>query len=335
MKNHLSSIVLGIGVVVVVGLFVRGGVMTYKPSDPLNNKGFWSAQLSHNAEEAYQLFKKNNAEVPLGLQHSTAHLFGGLLYEIEGVSGITLCDASFSFGCFHGFFTRAIAEEGVALVPELDKACLARYGEWGTGCQHGIGHGIMEYFGFADIATALEACELTTWPTPLAGCPSGVFMEYRIPAVLRDGLFSTEPRMVDNKNPYEPCGEVDARYHDSCYYELGLWWRMALGPEYARMGSWCSDLHNEKNRMNCFLGVGSAAAQTETFDVPRTLSRCEEAAPEGRPHAFCVAGSSWSFYAEPSFRTIAPQLCDAVEPALQPLCRQHADITQGKGGVSL
>lgn len=328
-----TGIIIGAGLLLAGLFWFASDTPRYDAGNVLNNRAYWSRQIAANSAEAYAMFKEKNAEAPIGLQHSATHLFGELLFTHEGVAGISVCDATFAFGCYHGFFTRAIAEEGIALVPELDSACLEAYGPLGTGCQHGIGHGIMEYFGYADINTALAVCEKTTQVLPLAGCSSGVFMEYHIPAVASGEGFTIEPKPVDPANPYLPCGTVSDQYRDSCYFELGSWWRAALGSTHEQMGAWCSALPS-RDRKRCFLGLGAAVVPTEDFEVDRILERCRVAA-TGENYTLCIAGASWSFNADPAFRHLAPALCDTLDASERALCKTNADITNGQGGISL
>lgn len=161
--------------------------------------------------EAYQTFKQQYENVPFDAQHSASHLFGESLFHSLGLPGISVCDSDFSFGCYHGFFTKAVSEQGLVVVSDLDVACTAVTDAQSiSACQHGIGHGILEYVGPLHLSRALEACTNTHQSNPLVGCTSGVFMEYNVPlSVSENGVFSTTARPLENPNePYHPCTEV-------------------------------------------------------------------------------------------------------------------------------
>jgi len=59
-------------------------------------------------QEAYSAFKRENTSDDFGKRHLGAHIFGEVVFQEVGVDGIGACDASFEFGCYHGFFNAAV-----------------------------------------------------------------------------------------------------------------------------------------------------------------------------------------------------------------------------------
>lgn len=298
--------------------------IAYDPEDPAYNSDYWMQQIEKKgAKAAYEEFKQVAATAPEARTHLSAHVIGGLIGDTLGPDGITVCDPSFGFGCYHGFFGQVISTGGISLVKELDAACVQAYGRWGTGCQHGIGHGILEYVGYTRLAQALEICKETSQPTPLLGCTSGVFMEYNFP--LAEGQ-STTQRQFDPAKPHAPCDTVAEEFKDSCYVELGQWYRIMFGEDAATLGSLCSALP-ERERTHCFLGIGSGLGSFSRYDVTQAITLCKEFSAEDEFR--CRAGVWWSFYQVPEERAKGGPACAYPDEADAERCRSLGDFTGG------
>ncbi len=322
MKIYIALIVLVVGV-----LFYLNFLPTQSSAIDVLDRERWTLAMQKNgAQSTYQEFKKMNSESPFREQHLATHLIGELLYEYEGIDGITICDASFSFGCYHGFFGTSFADQDISLVPKLNQKCVEAYGPLGTGCQHGIGHGILEYMGYEQLTEALEVCKQTTQLIPILGCTSGVFMEYNTPLTISDTNARTEPLLFDTKHPYGACNEVLKEFQKSCYYELGQWWR-SIGISYNRMGTLCNEALSEDNRKYCLLGVGTIIGPTEQYSVTSSIQQCS-VMPENA-QTLCRAGASWSFFASGQYKEQAHELCEGLEYNEQEQCLVEADVTNG------
>ncbi|MDP3778764.1 MAG: hypothetical protein Q8R30_01790 [bacterium] len=274
----------------------------------------------------YAELKEKYAASSFDVQHAVAHIFGEVLYEKMGIEGVAVCDGSFAFGCYHSFFGKAISEKGMAAVGDLDKACIRKYGPLGTGCQHGIGHGLLEYTGPGGLAKALDGCMLTTQVKELFGCTSGIFMEYNIPVLTSGASSSLEPRKFDAANPYAPCNTtVLGRFRKSCYYELSQWWDKVLGGDYGKLGVLCSGITSAEYKEFCFLGVGNIAAPSSQYDVAKTIEACSKM-PNDEDETLCRAGASWSFFAAPEKRSLAPAVCEGIETERQHYCIKKSDL---------
>lgn len=338
MYHRLKPFLPGIGLAaaLVLLLFMLGTSHSshttsarYSDSDPAYNKAFWVEELNKKgARDAYAGFRTRNQEAPFARQHFSAHVMGELLAEELGTDGISVCDASFGFGCYHGFFGRLIAERGTDSIRELDAKCVEAFGPLGTGCQHGIGHGILEYVGYDDINAALELCDMTTSAAPLLGCSSGVFMEYHERLGQATEGYMPEGREFNPADPYDPCTVTRTSDLDACYYGLGLWYRAEFGTEYQKIGQLCADLPDHA-RTHCFLGVGSSIAPLEGYSLPTSLSACATYSSDDA--LACRAGVSWAFYADPPQRELADDACAYPDQGSQEACLQLADLA----GVSM
>lgn len=335
MKNFSGIALLFFLVIVLGGLsalsyFQNGPAVQYNDTDPVRAAAYWDQQIeNHGAEAAYAEFKIKNAQSPERGRHLSAHIIGEKIFQTEGVSGIRFCDASFSFGCYHGFFGQVFSRQGVESLTELDSVCIRAFGSLGTGCQHGIGHGILEYVGYQHIAKALELCEKTTRSAPLLGCVSGVFMEYNMPLVGISDALVPENRPFSEETADEPCRLINNSYKKSCYFEIGGWLESSLYNDDARVGTTCRTF-SEEWRSLCFQGFGAMIPQREGYDVEKSKGVCDVFG--GEDGLYCRAGVAWAMYSVPEYRAKTESACAYSDELLRARCMKLADLTEGKSG---
>jgi len=303
----------------------RSSDIAYSDSDAAYNRPYWEQQISaHGAARAYAEFVQTNAAAPRNRQHFSAHAMGAALYTKLGMSGIAVCDQTFAFGCYHGLASKAIAEGGEKAIQALDAECTHAFGKQEFNlmsmCQHGIGHGILEYVGYQDLGQALEMCtSLVDQPAPRVGCTSGVFMEYFTPLAVQGEGMEPALRPFDSATPYAPCPSVAAAFQQSCYFELGQALRQTPDSEYLSV---CAGLSGVP-RTNCFLGVGTDFARIP--DPEQVVVRCEAAAPEDA--FFCRAGAAWGYSGDGTQRS--QEMCAYNDSAVHDTCERAADLTDG------
>ncbi len=318
-----ARVFLGVFLIAIVSFFIYIDTSTESDSlvaviDVPGEYKKWNGILdTKGLENAYSLFKDFYYNRP-GTQHTASHIFGELLYAKGGVQGVAVCDGTFSFGCFHGFFTAGIADVGLLLLASLDETC-----NGDSACQHGIGHGIAEYMR-PDLLGALSACELTNQPDPLAGCTSGVFMEYNVPLVVTGTNISTEARILDEDNPYEPCTTVPNKFRTSCYYELGQWWNQVYNGDYVYMGKLCGDVEDTVFRELCFKGIGKFTPNSSEYDVALTISRCEKMSTK-KGILYCKYAASWAFQTKENHARKAPLVCRGMKEEYVQHCAKSSD----------
>lgn len=248
----------------------------------------WKQKISHlGGAKAYQELKHQFANKPASDGHMSAHIFGEQLYQQSGLNGITVCDSELMYGCYHGFFTSAIVEKGTGIVPQLFEMCQKEFGARPTACEHGIGHGLYEYYGEKQLNQALEQCQRVQ-RNPLLGCSSGVFMEYNFPSF---DLFSVQPRPVDKNNYYSPCDRVTNQFKYSCYYELPSRWS-ALKMDFSKIASLCLNLPDSLLQQACVRGTGLAASIRAEFNNQSAASLCNNF--QQLPNwDLCIKGIYW------------------------------------------
>ncbi len=296
----------------------------YSDASETFNTEYWTAQIrAQGAPAAYILFKERNQQAPVQRQHFAAHVFGSLIARNLGASGVTVCDNTFGFGCYHGLFAQIIAEGGIPYIQTLDEACIQAFGTPG-GCQHGIGHGILEYVGYQHIEKALELCKGTTQKVPLIGCTSGVFMAYNTPLKSAGDALSITVRDPDPENPLAPCLQVDEEYKASCYYERGQWAFSRWSSDTSKMFAACDEVSGT-NRALCFEGIGTLGTGYYNYDKEKARALC--AAFPRNDEVACRAGVSWAFFADPPYRSEADTICKVGTSVEQKECLRLADLT--------
>jgi hypothetical protein len=268
------------------------------------------------SKEAYQLFL---AEAPQNIEidtHTQAHLFGEALYEVDGLDGISICDDSFAFGCYHSFLGSAIYYEGIETLPFFNQACKDKYGSENLPCQHGIGHGVLIYTGYDDLVGALDLCRTIT-DRPTGGCSSGVFMEYNFHTMESESVVGYSRPLTEDV--FAPCSNLDSSYQPSCYLEQVQWWEGIFNRDYKKIGVLCEEIAEEVNRQACFHGVGNYIASFTMHDVQKILHLCT-LMPSATGRAECHEGASWLIRGDGSFVDDARLLCDALSEPYRSSC---------------
>ncbi|HLD26114.1 MAG TPA: cupredoxin domain-containing protein, partial [Candidatus Andersenbacteria bacterium] len=141
-----------------------------------------------------------------GRAHDLAHFVGEHIYEEKGLAGLSLCDTTFAFGCYHGFTESAFATS-LDPLPDVATSCATlgpvNSGPWSS-CIHGIGHGVATFFDAVELENALATCDQITGAT---FCHDGVFMEFS---------FSAPPSFYKASDPLYPCSALPDTYQLAC-----------------------------------------------------------------------------------------------------------------------
>ncbi len=210
------------------------------------------------AEKAYVQLGIFTAHDDTNEQHDEAHRFGGALYTRAGLEGFSVCDEQFSYGCFHEFIGRAIAQHGPSVVASLNERCLQTPDF--LKCQHGVGHGLISWAGYEEknLMQALEQCATLERSDPIGGCPGGVFMEYDLRTMLgAEG----EVRPGSRGDLADVCARVPNAFKNACAYWRPQWWHELFfdgsrtPATYRTLGSLCDAFEKERgNYRACIEG---------------------------------------------------------------------------------
>ncbi len=267
-------------------------------------------------KEAYEQFKQTVSQSSPEDQHALAHLFGGLLYQKLGKKGVAVCDSTFGFGCYHGFYILALATEGTGIIKELDKICVTDPQAGGQNCQHGLGHGLMEYFGPNKLTEALAFCQQTTRVDNVHGCAAGVFMDYNEPLLAAAGTPQVRALSGD---PYQPCLSAPDEFKDACYYQISQWWAQVFNNDFKKIGQLCQQIKDENNKHSCFSGAGIAAADNNHYDPVKVVSSCESL-PTPATILLCKKAAYNNFYTQTNFKDKAGIICNGLDANLTKEC---------------
>lgn len=293
-------------------------------------RAYWTKRIKDvGAEAAFRELKNKYINDSHGRRHTMTHLFGEILFNTQGVSGVTMCDNSNEFGCFHGFFTTAVRQKGESIIHELDQACLDKYGITDHGCQHGIGHGILEYYGSNRLVEALDLCSGLTWKGDIGGCGGGVFMEYNMPTLIGKDEVETGLRPMKDGQPYEPCDSLPKKYFNNCLYNQVQWWGQIYDHDFVKLGQLCSGRKDIEEQRVCYRGIGQIAAPTSNYSTEKTIQNCN-LLPSDEAVILCRQQASWSTYASLPDAERAPFVCEGMGAEFRKGCVSSADVEAAK-----
>jgi hypothetical protein len=266
------------------------------PED-IENESFWQNRIvTKGGKRAYKEFSDivYKKVTRVGSQHTSAHVFGGALYAVEGIGGIAACGSDFSYGCFHEFIGRAVNELGIDTVESLNETCLEVLGSEAPFCQHGVGHGIQSFFGYEreDLDRALEVCDGLQLNDPIGGCAGGIYMEYNFQTMLAD-----DAKVRKSNNLFTPCSELPDRYRLACsFWQPQWWWKYLYDNESAseyltQMGLYCNQMTPNKQKLieACFSGIGNIAAARGDFKPTEIKRMCSASSNNNRLSSLCHA----------------------------------------------
>ena len=281
---------------------------------------YWAKQIdTRGPQEAYQSFKKKYAGDDVDIVHQKAHIFGELLFEKAGLEGVSVCDDAFKFGCYHSFFAAAMRIEGLSAIPELAQKCLNHW-QNSSSCSHGIGHGLIWYFGDSNLTQALTECKKAfVEQKHLEGCSAGVFMEYNLRTMLDPSGALHRP--LDKEHPYAPCDTIDNSYKSSCFFEISRLWIMEYA-SYVPAAKLCQDVSDTALRKVCFFGIGQkivALTGDHDYNSDWAIKNCA-AMPNQEAVISCSSGAAWAFAMLPSTHNQYHLLCDRLSPEGKARC---------------
>ena len=282
--------------------------VSYSSSNLAIDKARYKALLNIlGPQKTYAMFKKDFANKPR-LSHQAMHFMGDLLYDYYlqkgmALEGLTTCDSTFDYGCYHQYIARLLLDHGLSVLNAVDKICIEKNA---LDCGHGIGHGLIEFLGPARLADALKACK-TLSGRDISTCSSGAFMDYNIPLAIGPNL-QVVPRTLDKNNPVSPCDKsfIPIDFRAECYFQLPHWWFQFADVSPRQIGQWCllaPQIYQEK----CFLGMGVDLPGRESYNVQKILSDCKTMPYENASN-WCLSSCADSIRANTNSCAIYPKL---------------------------
>ena len=274
--------------------------------DDLSIFNKWSTRIDAvGPKKAYSEFKADYQGIDPNTAHTYIHIFGMLLYIKFGIKGVSYCDATFAYGCYHSLVARAIEEQGTQIVPLLNQLCsknLEKLNVAITGCQHGIGHGVLGYYGytFDSLEQALTVCYKLPEKFETNACEAGTYMEYDFRTML---LSQASQRPFNPSDPYDPCNRLAPYLQSDCYFWNDQWLISSLSGQdinenldspmvsidlgnkipaiFQRLGRVCNKIPNMRNQLSCFTGAGYFVGGFVGWSIPEAIQACDEFSPYG------------------------------------------------------
>jgi hypothetical protein len=281
-------------------------------------EGWKTAIESLGAEPAYKDFSEKISAFDAGTRHSYAHSFGAGLYAVQGASGFPVCRDLFEYGCAHGFIVRALQVEGEGAVGRLADAC--RKQPYPGMCLHGIGHGLVSYFGYDDSSfhRSIAICRDVVHDVSTAGCVGGATMEYGLKS-MSFGALTVAP--ITEETKYAPCTDIVDDAKSACYFWLTGWWYSSqtthegASPRDAvkKMGTFCRQMPEQEFTGECFAGIGDNVSMAAEYDAKRAAEFCAASTPDAAERVYCKAYAENILLGDARTRDDAPYLCASEE----------------------
>lgn len=295
--------------------------------EDIADETFWREVIrSKGGIRAYEKFSRAIIEHPQTTQHTAAHAFGGALYGVEHVGGLSVCDDRFSYGCFHEFLGRAIADLGLSSVSSLNESCFSSLGKKGLACQHGIGHGIIAAIGYdyENMKEALEVCKTLPYSDPIGGCYGGVFMEYNLRTMLGE---EGRPR-EKTEGLLSPCDTLRDVFVPACAYNAPQWWSQVVVQgststnAFERLGLLCEELGaiNINALRPCFEGVGTYIPVKVGYSPEQTIALCRSAARTSQEEEWCRSAAASAVSIEGGGSEDGLKICEGLEEESYKYC---------------
>ena len=219
--------------------------------------------------------------------HQLAHVLGQESYRQLGIDGISVCDQSFTFGCYHGFVRALIDDTGESA--DIVHACEKTPNV--GGCAHGVGHAL----GTNDLTHALHECDVL-FDTFNFSCWGGVFMEYI--------KTYTPPRVNDF---WSLCMSVPAKYRLEC--AQGIPGRMSASKA-DDVAAECEHGSNDALRRSCADAFGSETVMRSGGDAQKINELCMFLAPTLRFDCYTAAARLVVQRSQANAERDAQWLCD-------------------------
>lgn len=223
---------------------------------------------------AYQTLRV--MELPPNMDfHLLGHLVSDQIYKEKGINGMSHCTDDFRNACSHAIVVGIFSEQGIEALPKITEAC--RKAPGGSGaysmCFHGLGHGILSYFGY-QMEKAVPICTkagINPFPNQEATqCISGAVMEIITGGDHDREVWTKQHRhyLTDNPNPLSLCQSsyMPAEAAPLCFTYLTPYLFIAAGtnlgkpdPAYFKKAlSFCETIPptQRANREACFGGFG-------------------------------------------------------------------------------
>lgn len=246
---------------------------------------FKNTSIKKGAAYAYEILRRLPPSDLDPYKHLLGHVIGDELFNEQNIAGLKVCTSEFTSACYHSVIARAIDEQGLENIREINQKCQELKNS--AGCLHGMGHGITAALGYEDPVSAANVCaSLQKYGTTRA-CVEGVIMEFNFHQL--EEISPTSARAVDERGYYYPCTDMPDTYKNECFFEQSLWWRELLGrSNFAAIGELCDAVENDENREWCYRGIGRLIPEFSSDPVEDMAAECSAATSAVQGQALCL-----------------------------------------------
>lgn len=254
-----------------------------------------------------------------GSIHDIAHFAGKLIYEKDGLSGISICTPVFAFGCYHGLLDTAFSKN-LDQLDEAEKACATLGGNKSgpyNACVHGIGHGVASYHKSKDLKAALNSCEKMAKEAQYS-CFDGVFMEFD-----REAPSS----FYKKEDPLSPCNTLDAKYQYPCGRNQVSVMTNRHKLSFNEIVKACSASSHRDLKNSCFVALGFQTVYQSKGDTEKIKSMC--LSPKNNDFAtqcLSAAAGEMMFQDMDNWEMKYIELCNALTGDSNKKCLDYTDM---------
>jgi hypothetical protein len=247
-----------------------------------------------------------------GQGHALAHALGRITIaqHKNDLSVIAGCRPIFEAGCYHGVLEGYLASQKSLDSNTIAPICSAVERSSPTRqpaleCSHGLGHGLLERFGY-DLGRALSACDYLRTDDARGECHDGVFMENVVHGLgdsmiaVGDEALSAHHHMMQMEEAHGhreffrkqdlafPCDSVAASYQSSCWSYQPLVAIQFTKVDFQKTLHLC-DKASGPSATTCYRGFGKQSTAWYSDRAADIVKTCESATP---PHVGdCLAGA--------------------------------------------
>lgn len=230
-----------------------------------------------------------------------------------------------SAGYYHGVMETYLSKIGPKDLPaKLISVCAdikakAPYAFDHYNCVHGLGHGIMAVQG-NDLFKSLQLCNSAGNNWEQQSCQGGVFMQ-NVMANLTPGDHTA---YLKPDKPMYPCTDVQDNAKSQCYGMQSSYALEQSGQNFSVVFAECKSIAGDF-RTDCYQGLGRDASGNSISDVAKTKATCM-LGPDQEAQSNCIIGAVKDFVGYFHGDSQAEQLCQAVDPSIQPQCEQTKQV---------
>lgn len=257
-SQNLKTVKISILIILILG-FVLASYLLFKPkgdqllpnpklAEITNFADLQNYAKSFGAENAYRLLKQkytNNETVA----HDFAHVIGIVAFDQTDISGLSICDTAYNYGCFHGFIEKFLIKKGVEAINQIEASCLSLGQIHSPSCLHGVGHGVLANRSY-DLNLALSDCDRLKLETRIY-CFDGVFME-RIAGSMQD---AKDRQLFPQNDLKKPCVSLSYVYKSQCWRNQVTAWFAHFGQNPWEVANMCFSSEKEFHSI-CFESLG-------------------------------------------------------------------------------